>query len=74
MVYLSGPMAGAMRVNMLMIKKRVKERFTGQTVASTKACGKTESKRGEALTRRQVVRKEWANGLTANALAGSETE
>ena len=59
---------------MLMIKKRVKERFTGQTVASTKACGKMESKRAEARTRQQVVRKEWVSGLMANALAGSETE
>jgi hypothetical protein len=63
-----------MRANMLMIKKRAKERFTGQMVASTKACGKMESKRGEEHTRRQVVRREWVNGLMVNALAGSETE
>lgn len=73
-MFLSGPMAGAMRANMSMIKRRAKGRFTGQTDASTKACGKMESKRAEARTRQQVVRREWVSGLMANALAGSETE
>lgn len=73
MEFLLGLMVDAMKVTMLMIKKRVKESFSGQTEENTKEDGEMESNMESEHIHLLAVKPSRENGKKVRGFIGFQT-